>query len=94
MQTFVTGVTGLLGNNIVKALLDQKHEVTALVRSMEKGRKILSADVSLIEGDMENVDGFADKLGGMDVLIHAAACYSEFYRTGDKIRQHSPCHLL
>jgi nucleoside-diphosphate-sugar epimerase len=55
---------------------------------MEKGRKIISADVSLIEGDMENVDGFADKLGGMDVLIHAAACYSEFYRTGDKIRPH------
>ncbi|HUK90777.1 MAG TPA: NmrA family NAD(P)-binding protein, partial [Blastocatellia bacterium] len=36
MKAFVTGSTGLLGNNLVRLLVEQGHSVKALVRSPEK----------------------------------------------------------
>jgi len=36
MKTFVTGATGLLGSNLVRALRAEGHSVRALVRSKEK----------------------------------------------------------
>jgi uncharacterized protein YbjT (DUF2867 family) len=36
MRAFVTGSTGLLGNNLVRILLQAGHEVWALARSKEK----------------------------------------------------------
>ncbi len=86
MKIFVTGGTGLLGYNIVKALSAKQYQVTALVRSKERGRKILGNDIRLIEGDMLRVEKFADQFADAEVLIHAAACYSEFYRTGNEKR--------
>ena len=46
MKVFVTGSTGLLGNNLVRALIARGHEVVGLVRSEEKGRRLLG------DGDM------------------------------------------
>ena len=39
-HAFVTGATGLLGNNLVRALLKKNIQVTALVRSMDKAQKL------------------------------------------------------
>ena len=36
MRAFVTGATGLLGGNLVQALVDDGHTVTAVVRSRAK----------------------------------------------------------
>jgi dihydroflavonol-4-reductase len=36
MRAFVTGSTGLLGNNLVRTLLQAGHEVWALARSKER----------------------------------------------------------
>jgi dihydroflavonol-4-reductase len=41
MRAFVTGSTGLLGNNRVRILLQAGHEVWALARSKEKARREL-----------------------------------------------------
>lgn len=41
MLAFVTGSTGLLGNNLVRTLLREGHNVRALVRSKEKALKVL-----------------------------------------------------
>lgn len=40
-HAFVTGATGLLGNNLVRALLAKNIKVTALVRSAEKAKNSL-----------------------------------------------------
>ncbi|MCP4137100.1 MAG: NAD-dependent epimerase/dehydratase family protein [bacterium] len=82
LKVFITGATGLLGGSIVTELLNKGFEVTALVRSLERAGKILDPKVDLIEGSLEAVDGFANKLGEFDVLIHAAAVYGEYYRNG------------
>lgn len=85
MKAFVTGATGLLGNNLVRLLVQQGHEVKALVRSKEKAQKLLGdvTNVESIQGDMENVSGFAKNLEGCDVLFHTAAYFREYYQPGD-----------
>ena len=84
MRAFVTGATGLLGSNLVRALLDQGHEVRGLVRSKEKAQRVFpSAKIEFVTGDMSNVAGFASSLAGCDVLIHTAAYFREYYQPGE-----------
>ncbi|MFJ2464240.1 SDR family oxidoreductase [Pseudomonas sp. NPDC087615] len=80
---FVTGATGLLGNNLVHALLKRNIKVKALVRSVEKARKQFgSLPVELVEGDMLNVDAFSHALQGCDALFHTAAYFRDSYKGG------------
>lgn len=81
---FVTGATGLLGNNLVRELVSQGARVKALVRSMEKGRQQFEAtdSIELIEGDMTDVAAFAEHLHGCDVLFHTAAYFRDNYKGG------------
>jgi dihydroflavonol-4-reductase len=84
MRVFVTGGTGLLGNNLVRLLLRGGHEVTALVRSKANAARALGGlGVQLVEGDMADVAGFADALAGHGLLYHAAAYFREYYQPGD-----------
>jgi dihydroflavonol-4-reductase len=84
MKAFVTGSTGLLGNNLVRELLEHGFEVRALVRSRAKANTTFAGlNVEIIEGDMENVAGFAKLLEGCDVLFHTAAFFREYYEPGD-----------
>ena len=83
MKAFVTGSTGLLGNNLVRALVEGGYEVKALVRSAEKAKKVLGdLDIEFVDGDMGDVAGFAHELGGCDVLFHTAAYFREYYQPG------------
>ncbi len=85
MQTaFVTGATGLLGNNLVRLLLERGVEVKALVRSREKARQQFGQmeRLEIIEGDMEHVSGFAGAMAGCDVVFHTAAYFRESYGGG------------
>lgn len=84
MKAFVTGSTGLLGNNLVRLLVQPGHQVKGLVRSNEKAANILGdIDVTLVSGDMLVVDSFAPELDGCDVLFHTAAYFREYYQPGD-----------
>ena len=84
MKTFVTGATGLLGSNLVRALRAEGHSVRALVRSKEKAqRQLAGTGAELVVGDMENVPGFASTLGGVDAVFHTAAYFREYYGAGD-----------
>lgn len=81
---FVTGSTGLLGSNLVRALVEQGHNVKALARHREKARKVLgNLNVEIVTGDMENVDAFEEHLQGVDVLMHTAAYFREYYQPGE-----------
>ncbi|WP_339507546.1 SDR family oxidoreductase [Pseudomonas sp. RL_35y_Pfl2_P42] len=80
---FVTGATGLLGNNLVHALLKRNIKVKALVRSVEKARKQFgSLPVEFVEGDILNVDAFSHALQGCDALFHTAAYFRDSYKGG------------
>jgi dihydroflavonol-4-reductase len=84
MRAFVTGATGLLGNNLVRTLRAEGHAVRALVRSTTKAEQLLGdAGVELVVGDMEDVPGFAGALADCDVVFHTAAYFREYYAAGD-----------
>ena len=80
---FVTGATGLLGNNVVHALLKRNIKVKALVRSVEKAKKQFgNLPVEFVEGDILNVDAFSHALHGCDALFHTAAYFRDSYKGG------------
>ncbi len=82
-RAFVTGATGLLGNNLVRLLAERGCRVKALVRSQAKGREQLAGlDVEVVEGDMNDVSSFKEALRGVDVLFHTAAFFRDSYKGG------------
>ena len=86
MLAFVTGSTGLLGNNLVRTLLREGHRVRALARSREKAsRELGDTYAQVVVGDMNDVAGFADALDGVDVLFHTAAYFREYYAPGEHV---------
>jgi dihydroflavonol-4-reductase len=70
--TLVTGATGLIGYNVVMSLLKRKRHVRALVRSLEKGKKLLPKEVELVDGDILNKPSLEQALQGCDVVYHVA----------------------
>lgn len=70
--TLVTGGTGLVGFNIISALLKRKRKVRALVRSLEKGQKILPNSVELVVGDITNKNTLVKAMNNCSVVYHAA----------------------
>lgn len=83
---FVTGATGLLGNNLVRLLLAEGYRVKALVRSAKKAEEqfgeLMDDRLELVPGDLARVEGFAPALQGCDVLFHTAAYFRESYKGG------------
>lgn len=84
MQVFVTGGTGMLGSNLVRALRAKGHDVRALVRSKAKADLLLAGTgAEIVVGDMRDVPGFAPALDGIDAVAHTAAYFREYYAPGD-----------
>ena len=83
-SVFVTGATGLLGNNLVRELIARGYAVKALVRSRAKGELQFSnlPRVELVVGDMANVEAFAGALQGCDTVFHTAAFFRDNYKGG------------
>jgi dihydroflavonol-4-reductase len=81
---FVTGSTGLLGNNLVRELVAAGYRVKALVRSKAKGDQQFGgmAEVEVVEGNMERVEALRSHLEGVDHLFHTAAFFRDGYKGG------------
>jgi dihydroflavonol-4-reductase len=84
MRAFVTGATGLLGSNLVHALLEHGHEVRGLVRSPEKAQRVFGdGKVDLVTGNVRDIATFSPALAGCDALFHTAAYFREYWQPGD-----------
>lgn len=70
--TLVTGATGLVGYNIVKALLARGRKVRVLVRSLEKGQRLLPEECELVQGDITDKASIEFAMAGCEVVYHAA----------------------
>jgi len=84
-KIFVTGITGLLGSNLVSDLLGKGYKVKGLVRDKTAYAGPSHPNLELVEGTL--FDDFTRLLEEMDIVIHAAAetrqnllHYSEYWR--------------
>jgi len=83
-RVLVTGATGLLGGNVVRALLQRGTEVVALVRDQDRAARLLPASdgLRLAVGDVTDPRSVRAALTGVDAVVHTAAYFREYYQPG------------
>ncbi len=69
----VTGATGLLGNNLVRSLLDQGHQVRVGLRPSSPREPLEGLDVEIVTGQLDDPAFAAELLRDVDGLFHVAA---------------------
>jgi dihydroflavonol-4-reductase len=76
LTTLVTGATGFIGANVVRALLGEGVVVRALVRHGSDMRNLANLPVEVVYGDLRDVASLRTALQGCHTLYHVAAYYS------------------
>ena len=74
MTVVVTGATGHIGANLVRALIDQGRATRCLVHVSAGALKGL--DTELVRSDICDVESLCHAFRGADVVYHLAACIS------------------
>jgi UDP-glucose 4-epimerase len=78
-RALVTGGTGLIGSHIVDQLIDGGLEEVVVLDNLSRGRRanLESAEASgrltLVEGDVRDVDLVQEVMEGIDIVFHEAA---------------------
>jgi dihydroflavonol-4-reductase len=73
MRVLVTGATGLLGNNIARDLLENQHQVDALVRNASDNRPLSGLQLQVHKGELHDAELLTKILTQCDAIVHAAA---------------------
>ena len=72
MRVFVTGGSGLLGGNLIQALVARGDAVAALARSDVAARRVAQLGAEPIRGDLFAHDAIAHGARGADLAFHVA----------------------
>lgn len=70
MNILILGGTGRVGSHIVSFALQDKHQVTTLVRTPEKLQR-KDENLTILQGNVLNKDDISRAMRGMDVVISA-----------------------
>ena len=73
MLTLVTGATGLVGNNVVRWLLDRGEAVRVLEREGRDPRPLNGLDIERARGDIRDAEAVRQACRGVGRIVHAAA---------------------
>ena len=73
----VTGATGFVGRNVVRALRTRGRDVRCLVRSPGRARRIVDYGVELAYGDVTDPPSVARAMDGVDSVVHLVAIIRE-----------------
>jgi dihydroflavonol-4-reductase len=73
MKVFITGITGLLGNNVARQLTQRGDQIVALVRSQPKPEVLEGINVSLVHGELAETPETDRAIAQCDAVIHSAA---------------------
>lgn len=84
MIIMILGATGFVGTHLTRKLLDQGHEILAVVRTIETGQALFPS-ASLIECDFtaqQNLEEWMLRMKNVDVVIN---CIGIFYHRNPSI---------
>jgi len=70
MNVLVTGGTGFIGSHVVDLLLENGHSVKLLSRKQEVPEPWKGQNITVIPGDLRDIDAVVDALAGMDAVFH------------------------
>lgn len=74
MKVLVTGATGLLGSNLVRALLADGYEVVVLLRDQKANTPTLDGlSIERKYGNINDLPSLEEAALGVDFIVHAAA---------------------
>ena len=71
MKILITGGTGFVGTQLTSRLIQDRHEVTILTRSL-KGAKGASRGISYLEGDPTKKGPWQEAIKNHDAIINLA----------------------
>ena len=76
MKILVTGISGRIGANLAKALIDAGHQVRGLVWSNDlRLDKLTALDVELVEGTITNQADVEKAVAGVEAICHLAGAF-------------------
>ncbi len=87
MTTLVTGATGLVGNNVVRLLVDRGEKVRVLIRQESLPAALEGLQVEVVRGDVCDPASLEPAFQGVDRVIHAAAHVHIGWRRGELQRE-------
>ena len=70
---FVTGGSGYVGRNLIRALVARGDEVRALARSAGSVAAVEALGARAVKGDLDDEAAMTEGMRGADVVFHAAA---------------------
>jgi dihydroflavonol-4-reductase len=74
MRIAVTGASGHVGANLCRLLIDQGHEVKALIHNSTKG--IEDIGLEFVYGEINSESDLRKLCSGCEIVFHLAACIS------------------
>lgn len=90
---FITGISGLLGTNLVNLLLEQDYKVTGLIRNPDSFTGTRNENLTLLKGGL--FDDYSTIFSDIDIVIHIAAetrqnilQYEDYYKTNYEATRH------
>jgi UDP-glucose 4-epimerase len=73
MKVFLTGGSGFIGSWVLKTLLSQDHDVTILVRNLDKVPSLHKLpNVTIVQGQLLDWDTIDKAMVGQDACVHVA----------------------
>jgi nucleoside-diphosphate-sugar epimerase len=75
MRYFLTGATGFVGNAVAHQLLEQGHQVNAIIRDPQKAVELKKLSANVYLGDITDKESMRAAMRGVDGVYHIAAWY-------------------
>ena len=73
MRVLITGATGFLGSHLAERLVNEGHEVRAVVRKTSKTDFLEELGAELAHASLETGEGLREAVQDVDAVVHGAA---------------------